>query len=110
MAKIQVADVHDLLLKAGIPVDGVATAKGDQIDRIDFGADATEAQQKEAWALVAGYDAEAAAIEREAKAAEQRAALETKVEISDANSIAALRAIIEKQQAQIDALIATRKG
>ena len=109
MAKIQVADVHDLLLRAGIAVDGVATAKGDQIDRIDFGAEATEAQQKEAWALVRAYDAEAAAIEREAKAAEQRAALETKVEISDANSIAALRAIIEKQQAQIDALIA-RKG
>lgn len=60
MTKIIVADVHQKLIDAGLPVDGVALDRPGKTGlSIDFGTDATDEQKAAAELIVKDYDQDA---------------------------------------------------
>ena len=66
MTRIQVGEVHQKILDAGIPIFGVASADGKVITRIDFAPEATDAQRKQAQIIALSHDQAAEDAAKEA--------------------------------------------
>ncbi|MBL8145815.1 MAG: hypothetical protein JNL34_05455 [Anaerolineae bacterium] len=115
MTRIQVAQVHQKILDAGIPIFGVASADGKTITRIDFAPEASEAQRKQAQIIALSHDqaAEDAAKEaaKQADASKRAQLLEkiareviTEEDINLAFALSAQRRIMLGLLAQIELL------
>lgn len=108
---INVADLHDKIAAAGIPIHGVSYHRENGV-RIDFKDDVTEAQRAAAKAIVDAYDQSVEDAKREALKQEQTAiveALPSKGDVSKVKSVEELAAMVEKQS-ELMKLIAEKLG
>ena len=92
MTKVNVADMHDKLAKAGIPVVTVRLTREQQIE-VEFAPEATPEQKAAAQEVVYAYDQEA---EDAAKAA--RSVPVTAADIDAAKTVADLKALLHRMQ------------
>jgi hypothetical protein len=89
--KIVVADLHAALVKAGIPIEGVALNRPGQPGiSVDFTADATEDHKASAKALVDAYDQD------QVDAAKATTELDMEALINSAKNVADLKALLLK--------------
>lgn len=101
---LEVSILHNKLIQAGIPIDGIAKENGSY--RIDFRPEATQNQRDQAIAIVAAFDpAEATAKEAEINNAP---GIARNYFASHPVAIAFVRLSPAEQEAQIDAMTNTQ--